>query len=43
MVVYTPAFGMRTGTNEFGTEALVEGNIVTTISGAIRLSLVTAW
>lgn len=37
MVVYTPAFGVRTGTNEFGTEALVEGNIVTTISGADSL------
>lgn len=34
MVVYTPAFGLRTGTNEFGTEAIVDGNIVTSISGA---------
>lgn len=34
MVVYTPAFGLRTGTNEFGTEAIVNGNIVTSLSGA---------
>lgn len=34
LVVYTPAFGERTNTNEFGTEAIVQGNIVTIISGA---------
>lgn len=34
MVVYTPTFGLRTGTNEFGTEAIVDGNIVTSLSGA---------
>lgn len=34
MVVYTPAFGLRTGTNEFGTEAIVDGNRVTSLSGA---------
>ena len=37
LVIYTPAFGMRTNTNEFGTEAIVEGNIVTSISGADSL------
>lgn len=34
MIVYTPAFGIRTNTNEFGTEAIVNGNIVTSLSGA---------
>lgn len=34
LVVYTPCFGLRTGTNEFGTEAIVSGNVVTSISGA---------
>lgn len=34
MVIYTPTFGLRTGTNEFGTEAIVDGNIVTSLSGA---------
>ncbi|MDD3435627.1 MAG: family 10 glycosylhydrolase [Candidatus Gastranaerophilales bacterium] len=34
MVVYTPAFGFRTNTNEFGAEAIVKGNIVTSLSGA---------
>lgn len=34
MVIYTPAFGIRTGTNEFGTEAIVDGNVVTSLSGA---------
>lgn len=34
MIVYTPNFGLRTGTNEFGTEAIVNGNIVTSLSGA---------
>lgn len=34
MIVYTPAYGLRTGTNEFGSEAIVNGNIVTALSGA---------
>lgn len=34
LIVYTPSFGLRTGTNEFGTEAIVSGNVVTSISGA---------
>lgn len=34
LVIYTPSYGVHTGTNEFGTEAIVEGNIVTSISGA---------
>lgn len=34
MIIYTPAFGVRTNTNEFGTEAIVDGNIVTSLSGA---------
>lgn len=34
LIIYTPSFGLRTGTNEFGSEAIVEGNVVTTISGA---------
>lgn len=34
LVVYTPNFGIHTGTNEFGTEAIVEDNIVTSLSGA---------
>lgn len=34
MIIYTPAFGLRTNTNEFGTEAIVNGNIVTSLSGA---------
>ena len=33
-VVYTPAFGFRTNTNEFGTEAIIVGNTVTSLSGA---------
>ena len=37
LVIYTPAFGMRTGTNEFGTEAIVEGNTVSSLSGADSL------
>lgn len=37
MVVYTPAFGLRTNTNEFGAEAIVQGNVVTEISGADSL------
>jgi uncharacterized lipoprotein YddW (UPF0748 family) len=34
LIIYTPAYGLRTNTNEFGTEAIVEGNIVTSINGA---------
>ena len=37
MIIYTPACGFRTNTNEFGTEAIVKGNIVTSISGADSL------
>lgn len=34
LIIYTPNYGMHTGTNEFGTEAIVEGNTVTSLSGA---------
>ena len=34
LVVYTPSFGYRTNTNEFGTEAIVTGDTVTSLSGA---------
>ncbi len=34
LVIYTPNYGLHTGTNEFGTEAVVEGNTVTSLSGA---------
>ncbi len=34
LVIYTPEFGRRTNTNEFGTEALVIDGIVTQLSGA---------
>lgn len=34
MIIYTPNYGFRTGTNEFGTEAIVDGNVVTSLSGA---------
>ncbi len=34
LVVYTPSFGLRTGTNEFGTEAIVEKNMVVRLNGA---------
>ena len=37
LVVYTPEFGRRTNTNEFGTEALVVNGIVTQLSGANTL------
>ena len=37
LVVYTPAFGFRTNTNEFGTEAIVQGDTVTSLSGADSL------
>lgn len=34
LVIYTPKYGIHTGTNEFGTEAIIEDNIVTALSGA---------
>lgn len=34
LIIYTPAYGIRTNTNEFGTEAIVSGNVVTSLSGA---------
>ncbi len=34
LVIYTPNFGIHTGTNEFGTEAIVEDHTVTALSGA---------
>ena len=34
LVVYTPKYGLRTGTNEFGAEAIVIDNTVVQISGA---------
>ena len=34
LIVYTSDYGERTGTNEFGAEAVVEGNVVTELSGA---------
>lgn len=34
LIIYTPSYGLRTNTNEFGTEAIVNGNIVTSLSGA---------
>ena len=34
LVIYTPSYGLHTGTNEFGTEAVVVDNIVTSLSGA---------
>ena len=34
LIIYTPNFGDRTNTNEYGTEAIVQDNIVTMISGA---------
>ena len=34
LVIYTSDYGERTGTNEFGAEAIVEGNVVTELSGA---------
>lgn len=34
LIIYTPNFGIHTGTNEFGTEAIVENNTVTALSGA---------
>lgn len=37
LVVYTPSFGFRTNTNEFGTEAIIKGDIVSSMSGADSL------
>src|SRR5574344_2115721 len=34
MIIYTPLYGTRTNTNEFGSEAIVDGNVVTSLSGA---------
>ena len=34
LVIYTHDYGERTGTNEFGTEAIVKGNTVVELSGA---------
>lgn len=37
LVIYSPSFGFRTNTNEFGTEAIVIGNTVVSLSGADSL------
>lgn len=37
MVVYSPSYGYRTNTNEFGTEAIIVGDTVTSLSGADSL------
>ncbi len=37
LVVYTPMFGFRTNTNEFGTEAVITGDTVSSLSGADSL------
>lgn len=37
LVVYSPSFGIRTNTNEFGTEAIIVGDTVTSLSGADSL------
>ena len=37
LVIYTPNYGTRTNTNEFGAEAIVEGNTITELSGADSL------
>ena len=34
LIIYTPKYGIKTGTNEFGTEAIVENNMVVSINGA---------
>ncbi len=34
LIVYTPKYGIRTGTNEYGTEAIVENNMVVSLNGA---------
>ena len=37
LIIYTPTYGYRTNTNEYGTEAIVEGNTVVSLSGADSL------
>ncbi len=37
LIIYTPDFGRKTGTNEFGTEAIVVNGYVTSLSGADSL------
>lgn len=37
LIVYTPSYGKRTGTNEFGAEAIVKNNTVVALSGADSL------
>ena len=37
LVVYSPSFGDRTNTNEFGTEAVINDDTVTSLSGADSL------
>ena len=37
LVIYTSAHGVSTNTNEFGAEAIIEGNTVTSMSGADSL------
>lgn len=37
LIIYTSAYGKRTNTNEYGAEAITEGNIVTELSGADSL------
>lgn len=37
LIIYTPCYGKRTGTNEFGAEAIVHGNTVVALSGADSL------
>lgn len=34
LVIYTKSYGLHTNTNEYGTEAIVTGNVVTSLSGA---------
>ena len=34
LVIYTPSFGLRTNTNEFGTEVIVVDNIAVQLNGA---------
>lgn len=37
LIIYTPNYGKRTGTNEFGAEAIVKNNTVVALSGADSL------
>lgn len=37
LLIYTSAYGKKTGTNEFGTEAIIENGVVTSLSGADSL------